>query len=223
MAHIKELEKYKQLLDGGAISEDEFRKLKQKLLGLETDEEKEGKFQQNREEALAKLEEIRAEEAAKKADVERILEEELRQKQAEASERMEKDKYKNTFLLEKAKEDARLKALYEHSQQKRKDQMMQVQKSKKSVTRVVTKVILWGLTLFFGLFSITMFFTIGSEDIVFSIISGIIFMLFAAMACPPLSAKIREIESMEVYCRYKKAIVITLLVLWLMLAVILLG
>lgn len=222
MDHIKELEKYKQLLDGGAISEDEFRKLKQKLLGLETDEEKEGKFQQDREEALAKLEEIRAEEAAKKADAERILEEELRQKQAEASERMEKDKYQNTFLLEKAKEDARLKALYEHSQQKRKDQMMQIQKSKKSVTRVVTKVILWGLTVFFGLSSIALFSTIGSEDIVFNIISGIIFMLFAAMACPPLSTKIRKMKSMEVYCRYKKTIVITLLVLWFILVMILL-
>ena len=40
MDEFKELEKYKQLLDAGAITEDEFRKVKQSLLGLKTDEEK---------------------------------------------------------------------------------------------------------------------------------------------------------------------------------------
>ena len=40
MEKIEELEKYKKLLDDGAITEDEFRLMKQKILGLKTDEEK---------------------------------------------------------------------------------------------------------------------------------------------------------------------------------------
>ena len=36
-----ELEKYKKFLDEGVISENEFRRVKQKILGLKTDEEKE--------------------------------------------------------------------------------------------------------------------------------------------------------------------------------------
>lgn len=38
MGDIEELEKYKKLFDDGALSEEEFRMLKQKLLGLKTDE-----------------------------------------------------------------------------------------------------------------------------------------------------------------------------------------
>ena len=40
MDKIEELEKYKKLLDDGAITEDEFRLMKQKILGLKTDDEK---------------------------------------------------------------------------------------------------------------------------------------------------------------------------------------
>ena len=56
MDQIKELEKYKSLYDEGAISEEEFRRLKQKLLGLKTDEEKELERQQERAKALAEIE-----------------------------------------------------------------------------------------------------------------------------------------------------------------------
>ena len=59
MDQIKELEKYKSLYDEGAISEEEFRRLKQKLLGLKTDEEKELERQQERAKALAEIERMR--------------------------------------------------------------------------------------------------------------------------------------------------------------------
>ena len=38
MDKIEELEKYKKLLDDRAITEDEFRLMKQKILGLKTDD-----------------------------------------------------------------------------------------------------------------------------------------------------------------------------------------
>ena len=70
MDQIKELEKYKSLYDEGAISEEEFRRLKQKLLGLKTDEEKELERQQERAKALAEIERMRAEAAGEKESAE---------------------------------------------------------------------------------------------------------------------------------------------------------
>lgn len=61
MDKIEELEKYKKLLDDGAITEDEFRLMKQKILGLKTDDEKAAEKQAEREQALAEIEKMREE------------------------------------------------------------------------------------------------------------------------------------------------------------------
>ena len=66
MEKIEELEKYKKLLDDGAITEDEFRLMKQKILGLKTDEEKAAEKQAEREKALAEIEKLREEKSVRR-------------------------------------------------------------------------------------------------------------------------------------------------------------
>ena len=55
MDTVQELEKCKRLLDDGAISDEEFRVMKQKILGLKTDAEKELERQEERRKALAEI------------------------------------------------------------------------------------------------------------------------------------------------------------------------
>lgn len=83
MGNIEELEKYKKLLDDGALSEDEFRILKQKLLGLKTDEEKELERQQERERALAEIAQMKAEQAAIQTEEEMAVQEQNTEEQAD--------------------------------------------------------------------------------------------------------------------------------------------
>ena len=54
MNEFEQLEKYKSLLDDGVITEAEFQKIKQKILGLKTDEEMETEFQQEKVEEVAR-------------------------------------------------------------------------------------------------------------------------------------------------------------------------
>ncbi|MBS6953155.1 MAG: SHOCT domain-containing protein [Enterocloster asparagiformis] len=214
---IKELEKYKSLFDSGAISEQEFRRLKQKLLGLKTDEEKEMEKQRERAEALAEIEKMRAEAAAKK---EPAGQDEPGQTQAEESEnpeiraKEERDNYKKTFDEEKAREQARLAALYEVEQKKRQAQIAKVQRSAKFVTGVVGNIVFWSITVFCALFG--MFFVFPSVELnpVLRIVSAVIFLLFAALACPPLTKKLKENENLAPYFKFKKYIVIALVIVW---------
>ena len=60
MDQIEELNKYKSLYDSGAITEKEFAMLKQQLLGLKTDAEKEEEFNARRAEALDEIEQMKA-------------------------------------------------------------------------------------------------------------------------------------------------------------------
>lgn len=230
MDQIKELEKYKTLLDEGAISEDEFRKLKQKLLGLKTDEEKEAEKQQERAQALAEIEKMRAEEAAKKEESERIekqrllqVEIEEKRREQELLARKDQEVYQKTFSVEKAKEQARLEAQREQEEKKRKEQMEKVQKSAKVATSVVAKVILWFVTVFCMFISIVLFYPSESVNNIYNIVSGFFFFVFAMMACPPISKKLREYEKLSIYCKYKKIIVIGLVVLWFALGLVLLN
>ena len=115
MGQIEELEKYKNLLDSGAITEDEFRRMKQKILGLKTDEEKEAEKQEERNRVLAEIEQMREKERVHKEE-ERIRQEEernqiLREENAKREAvRLEEQaknnqiQYQQTFDAEKAKE-----------------------------------------------------------------------------------------------------------------------
>ena len=228
MDQIKELEKYKTLLDEGAISEDEFRRLKQKLLGLKTDEEKEIEKQQERAKALAEIEKMRAEENAKKEEAERIEREKLQQEQAEEERRNqekrakeEQENYQKTFAAEKAKEKARLEALHELEQKKKEEQIKKAQQSAKVATGMVWKVISWILTVLCGMIGIFSFIPSESTNRAFDIASAIIFIIFAVLACPPLSAKLKEKEKFAANWKYKKFIVIGLIILWFILAAVL--
>lgn len=228
MDQIEELEKYKALLDEGAISEEEFRKLKQKLLGLKSDEEKEAEKQQERAEALAEIDKMRAEEAAKKEEAERAERERKMQDQAEEERRNqelkakeEQQKYEKTFAEEKAKEQARLEALHEQEQKRKQEQMAKAQQSAKVATGIVGKVISWILTVFCGIIGIFSFVPSESTNRAFDIVTGIFFLIFTLLACPPLSAKLKENEKLEANWKFKKFIVIGLIILWFISAAVL--
>lgn len=131
MGNIEELEKYKKLLDDGVLSEQEFRTLKQKLLGLKTDEEKEFERQQEREKALAEIEQMKAEQEAENAEEDQAVKEQKAKEEAEGLDReaqeietgcaeesvqagqRRENKYQQTYEIEKAKEQARLEAIRE--------------------------------------------------------------------------------------------------------------
>ena len=85
MDQIEELKKYKSLYDSGAITEEEFAHLKQRLLNLKTDAEKEAAEEAakeaRRKEALAEIEELKAGEEARKAEEARKSEEEARREE----------------------------------------------------------------------------------------------------------------------------------------------
>ena len=87
-----ELEKYKKFLDEGVISENEFRRVKQKILGLKTDEEKE--LEQQREDALEEIRRSRLKEDDKEPPSE---EEELLTREQDNLERLRQLQYEKTF------------------------------------------------------------------------------------------------------------------------------
>ena len=217
MDQIKELEKYKSLYDEGAISEEEFRRLKQKLLGLKTDEEKELERQQERAKALAEIERMRAEAAGEKESAESEESEPAQTEERKDPEEQIKEarnEYKKTFDEEKAKEQARLAAIYELEQKKKQEQLAKAQKSAKAVTGFVGNVILWIITVFFGLFAILC--VLPSESLSGAIydLTGLLCFLYAAMACPLLTKKLRENEKLAFLTRHKILWAIGFLFLW---------
>ena len=172
MSNIEDLEKYKKLLDEGALSEAEFKKLKQKLLGLKTDEEKELEHQQKREEALSEIEQMKIEKE-KILQEQREKEEELNaKKEKEEAEKKEKElkiKYQETLIAEKAKERARIEVKQE-----------KIQNVTNRAGSVIIKIILWIVTVFLAIIGWA-YFSQGT------IISGIVSVILALLACPAIS------------------------------------
>jgi cation transport ATPase len=208
MDEIKELEKYKELLDSGAISEEEFKRLKQKLLGLKTDEEKEAERAREREAALAEIEKMRNAENAKKAQ-------ELLQEQESKEQQRKKDEEAQAqiaYAEEKAKEKARLEALAEEEERRWKAEQIAKKETTKKVSRVAVAILLW-LVTFFCLLMVIGYFGGVSGSKVADCMAGIIFLILAIMACPYVTKTTRDIPQLSVYYRFKKIIVIALVVI----------
>ncbi len=248
MDQFNELEKYKALLDDGTISEEEFRKLKQKLLGLKTDEEKEAERQQERAEALAEIEKMRAEKQKAAGSTEEQKPQEASQsveKQEEAGEgasgqpdteqlpeegekslRSEQDRleelrqehYAKTFTEEKAKEKARLEALEEQKRRQRAEQKEMVVKSTKAATSVVVTIILWIVTVFCLLLTLGSF--MGVADGRFGVAGAVVMLVFTILACPFITKKTRDIPQLAVFYKFKKFIVVLLIIIYLIISAI---
>lgn len=199
MSNIEDLEKYKKLLDEGALSEAEFKKLKQKLLGLKTDEEKELEHQQKREEALSEIEQMKIEKKKILQEQREKEEEELNaKKEKEEAEKKEKElkiKYQETLIAEKAKEKARIEVKQE-----------KIQNVTNRVGSVIIKIILWIVTVFLAILGWA-YFSQGT------IISGIVSVILALLACPAISQKLSSIQQLEKIYSFKKIIVIILIIL----------
>lgn len=224
MDQFKELEKYKALLDEGAISEDEFRKLKQKTLGLKTDEEKEAERVQARAEALAEVEKLRQAEREKQIENERKkleqerIENENRLKEETA--RLEKERQaqiNSAYDEEKAKERARLDALQEQKAQQRADQIESLAKATKTTTNIILQILFWILTCFCGLITIACFFG-AFKGLAATIGSGISMLLLTLMACPIISKKTKSISQLQIYHKFKVVIVIALIIIFFIFA-----
>ena len=175
MEKIEELEKYKKLLDDGAITEDEFRLMKQKILGLKTDEEKAAEKQAEREKALAEIEklreekkraqeEVQAREAAERqrqaAEQNRIIQEERnRQEAARQAEqaRINQMQLQQAYNEEKAKEAARLDAARAQEMKIRQERNQKMQGTAKTAASVLKTVLLWIVAVFLILYAVGAF------------------------------------------------------------------
>lgn len=226
MGNIEELEKYKKLLDDGVLSEQEFRTLKQKLLGLKTDEEKEFERQQEREKALAEIEQMKAEQEAENAEEYQAVKEQKAKEEAEGldreaqeietgqaedlaqAERERQNKYQQSFDIEKAKEQARLEAAREAEQKLKQEKIVKFQSTANGAASLAVKILLWCITVFFALLVIGSF-----SSHVF--LTGIVSLLIGIMACPIISAKCKDIPQMQPVFKYKKNIVVVLVIIWL--------
>lgn len=214
MDEFKELERYKELLDEGTISNDEFRKIKQKLLGLKTDEEKALEKEQERNKALGEIEKMRAEEIAKKEEEERIRKEQEREEEEKRIEKERQDHYKKMYVEEKAKEKARLEALAEEKEKQKVEQKKNMANATKKATGIAMVVILWILTVFCLLLSIT---GLGGafKSLIVDYIGGILMLLLAIMACPFITNKTKELPQLGGYYKYKKYIVAVLVIIYI--------
>lgn len=241
MDQIKELEKYKILYDEGAISEEEFRKLKQNLLGLKSEQDREIDKQREREEALAEIEKMRKEESAKReeqARAEKAKAEKAKAEQARAEQeriRQEREKEEKARQELRAKEEqelhqkaleeerARLEAKHEYEMKQKAEQIARAQQSAKTVAEMVAKIILWVFTVLCTLVGIVSMIPPYSNSTVFDILTAVIFLIFGIMACPPITAKMKENDKLAIFCKYKIGAVILLVILWFVLAGVLLA
>ena len=226
MGNIEELEKYKKLLDDGVLSEQEFRTLKQKLLGLKTDEEKEFERQQEREKALAEIEQMKAEQEAENAEEYQAVKEQKAKEEAEGLDReaqqietgcaeesvqagqKRESKYQQTYEIEKAKEQARLEAIREAELKLQQEKRGKIQSTAKGAASLGIKISLWFITVFFALMVISCFS-------IHYFLTGIVSLLIGIMACPIISAKCKEISQLQPVLKYKKIVVIVLVILWM--------
>lgn len=212
MDEFKELEKYKQLLDAGAITEDEFRKVKQSLLGLKTDEEKNTERQRQREEALAEIEAMKQARMEKTGQKEQQCagDAESKIEQLEKQSQME-EQYQQIYSAEKAKELARLEAVQEKKQQDTNERMVKFQTFAKSAASVIGVIILWILSVICVLFGVTSI--IGMEKSTIKI-SGAVLLLMAVMICPLITKETKKYEKLAFYNKNKKFFIIAAFVLW---------
>lgn len=192
MKELDQLKKYKQLLDDGAITEEEFQDIKQRVLGLKTDAEKEEEQQAVRDEAMAEVEAMRQQ----KAEAQRLAQEqEERERKAKEEaeyqaelERKQKENEINAqraYAEEKAREAARLEAAAEQKK-------VESQQRKEAAVSGVTNVLGWILSVILFLTFLLFFVLYTSEQknsVGFYVISQII-MLLQVFALNPLTNKL---------------------------------
>ncbi len=219
MDQVEELEKYKELLDSGAITEEEFRRIKQKLLGLQTDEEKEAEQEAEKEaeraKALDEIEAMRAERKAKEEEARRLEQEEAAKAEAEQKARKqqeEKEKAVKAYSEEKAKEKARLDAEQEAEEERKAEKARKTQSTARTAASVFKNVVLWIVCILLFVVGIAY---ISTGFNIFYILSGIIALVLAAMACPLITSKTKEIPALKGYYRMKSLAVVLLIVLLL--------
>lgn len=241
MDKIEELEKYKKLLDDGAITEDEFRLMKQKILGLKTDEEKAAEKQAEREQALAEIEKRRVEkrraqeeanarELAEKqrqeaerqrqiAEQNRLIQEERQRqdaaRQAEQN-RINQMQLQQTYNEEKAKEAARLDAARAQEMKIRQERNQKMQGTAKTAASVLKTVLLWIVTVFLILYTLGAFGIGGIKYV----LSGIDSLLLAVLCCPLITKKAKSIPKVEQYYGIKKIITIVLVILFFVIIIV---
>lgn len=236
MDKIEELEKYKKLLDDGAITEDEFRLMKQKILGLKTDDEKAAEKQAEREQALAEIEKMREEkrraqeeaqarelaekqrqEAARQwqiAEQNRLIQEERQRqdaaRQAEQN-RINQMQLQQTYNEEKAKEAARAQEM-----KIRQERNQKMQGTVKTAASVLKTVLLWIVTVFLILYTLGAFGTGGIKYV----LNGIDSLLLAVLCCPLIAKKVKSIPKVEQYYGIKKIITIVLVILFFVIIIV---
>ena len=209
MDKTEELQKYKALLDAGAITQEEFTRLKQRLLGLEPPAAADEK-QAARAAALAEIEQMRQKQAAgaqAPAAPDRAAVAAQARKEAEA-------RYREEYRTEKAKESARLAAAAEAKAQEQARRQAARQETAGKVWRFAKLLLKWVLTVFLALLGMGSLLMVDTG--IRYLFTGILELLLAAMACPPLTAKTRDIGALAAYYRFKAPIAVVLTVVMLL-------
>lgn len=210
MDKIEELEKYKKLLDDGAITEDEFRLMKQKILGLKTDDEKAAEKQAEREQALAEIEKMREE---KRRAQEEAQARELAEKQRQEAARQWQIAEQNRLIQEERQRQDAARAQEMKIRQERNQKM---QGTVKTAASVLKTVLLWIVTVFLILYTLGAFGTGGIKYV----LNGIDSLLLAVLCCPLITKKVKSIPKVEQYYGIKKIITIVLVILFFVIIIV---
>lgn len=186
MSQFEQLERYKKLLDDNIITEEEFRKIKQKILGL-----KEGENEAEQKEEAAEPVERKAVEDQQNLSVAEMYK-----------------VYQNIYDEEKAKERARMEIRAEFEQKERYAEQQQYIKTAKTTMDFVVEIILWPISLLFLLMAFGGLRSLKWPDICVGVLS----LFLAIMACPLITKKTRHMEELKGYYKYKKVIVVLVVI-----------
>lgn len=88
-----------------------------------------------------------------------------------------------------------------------------IQNTKNTSASIIKKVILWAMTVFCLFIAIPSI--CGALQGILGILSGIIMLILAIMACPFITKKTIQIEKLQMYYKYKKVLVAVLVVIYI--------
>lgn len=214
MDKFKELEKYKLLYDDGALTEQEFKKIKQQLLGLKTDEDKEQERLKQREEVLAELERLRNNEL-EKSDISQDTQDNKEQKKQD----VQKDKtinekvhlsdeelFDRMYIETKAREKAQLDVLKEEKENKRKKNKENITNVYRNLKNIVFNALWWCCSIILLILMLGCFLSV-KESGILDLIMGILFLIMSIYVCPLIRKKIENNDKFKWLYRYIRYIV----------------
>lgn len=218
MDKIEEVKKLKSLLDDGVITEEDFSKQKKKLLEIDNIEvEQKDTANHLPETKISSLDEYEKK-LTQEVDENKIVEENVKKENEAIRENFEESPNKDEensdyYEKEKLKERAKLDAKEELKKQKASERNATIKDVTNTGVSKILTILKWIITIFMIFCGIVSIGT-SSESGGMYIIYGILMILIGLMACPYVT---KFTTKFETYTKYKKIIVICLVILLLIL------